>query len=303
MKGFLLSLAVILILVIPAVTLAQTDGNGIVPCDGPECQACHFVQLGQNLLVWFIKIMASVIAVVVAIAGLKMVTAGGDVGKVSEAKGMMTNALIGFVILLSAWLIIDTVMKLVANPNASAGGVKLGMWHTIECVAQPARTTTPTTTTTPGTVTTAPSTGGLSHTEAIAQLGGINVVSSGNCTDRTNRSCTSLEGFQPAALEKVKSVVSDCSGCNLQITAGTEVGHTNPCHVNGTCVDINCRGGCSNSQIVNIVNSAPSKGTRAVWEVKTDARRQELINQGVPANNIQVVSWITGEHASLYTAI
>jgi hypothetical protein len=105
--------------------------GGIVPCDGIHCQTCDLVQLGQNLITWFIKTMAAVIALVFAWGGMKMVMSGGNTEGVSEAKGMMTNAVIGFIILLASWLIVDTILKAVTDEGT------LGPWNEITCVAQP----------------------------------------------------------------------------------------------------------------------------------------------------------------------
>lgn len=129
---YLVSFCIVIIFSLPIFALAA----GIVPCGGtgePACQACHVVQLGQKLLEWFIGIMASVIALIFAIGGMKMVMSGGSEG-VSEAKSMMTNSVIGFIILLSAYLVVDTLMKLFVDNS------KLGTWNEIQCVVQPVKT-------------------------------------------------------------------------------------------------------------------------------------------------------------------
>lgn len=138
MRRFLIGTFVLAILVIPTLGFAQSpESSGIVPCNGPECQACHFIQLGNNLLRWTIGIMASVIALVFVFGGLRMVMSAGDTHAVSEARGMMTNSIIGFVILLAAWLVIDTLLKVVVNDSDSAVQqmIGVGMWNKIECVA------------------------------------------------------------------------------------------------------------------------------------------------------------------------
>ena len=116
--------------------------EGLIPCGGDDqspCQACHLIQLGQNLLEWFIKTMAAVIALIFAWGGIKMVMSGGSTEGVSEAKGMMTNAVIGFIVLLASWLIINTVLNAVVSKNSGLSG---SAWSEIKCVAPPARTTT-----------------------------------------------------------------------------------------------------------------------------------------------------------------
>jgi hypothetical protein len=130
MQKALLTLLLVSLFSLPTIIFA----TGIVPCDGigdSKCQACSFVQLFQNLLTWFIATMASVIALVFAWGGMKMVMSQGGEG-VSQAKSMMTNAIVGFVILLSAWLIIDTFLKLMIKSDSG-----LGVWNEIKCVEQP----------------------------------------------------------------------------------------------------------------------------------------------------------------------
>ncbi len=132
-KIILANIFVLLIFVVPAVSFAQD--TGLVPCKGPECEACHVVQLAQNILTWVINIMASIIALIFVIGGIKMVMSAGDTGAVKQARKMITNSVIGFIILLTAWLIMDTVLKTFVNEGA------IGPWHQIECVPQPNYTT------------------------------------------------------------------------------------------------------------------------------------------------------------------
>jgi len=117
-------------------TATLASAAGVVPCDGPGCRACDVVILGQNLLMWFIGIMASIIALMFAWGGMQMVMSAGNTGAVSAGKEKMTNAVIGLVIILGAWLIVDTVLKVVMGGN-------IGVWNEVECVANPSRTATP----------------------------------------------------------------------------------------------------------------------------------------------------------------
>lgn len=213
MRKFVVSLFIIFgIFVVVSPVLAA----GLVPCEGPDCQACHIVQLGQKTITWFISLAAGITALVFAIGGLKMVMAGGDTGSVSSARQMMTNAVVGFVILLASFLIIDTALKLFT-------GNKLGPWNTIQCVAQPERTTTQTTapvTTTPGTA----AAGKMTDADARALLAG-----SGVTVNKTEAQGTSLEGINQATVADAIQLHNNCN-CNIVITGGTEGG----VHSNGT---------------------------------------------------------------------
>src|SRR3989338_4716466 len=119
---------IFLFLLVPSVSLAN-----LVPCDGPECQACHFVEMGQRILNFFVMIAVSIAVLMIAIGGLQMVVSGGNESKVNQAKGIMTNAIIGLVVVLAAWLIVDTIMKnFFRVPGAGYGG-----WNQIQCVTLP----------------------------------------------------------------------------------------------------------------------------------------------------------------------
>ena len=220
-------------------TLPTFAYDGLIPCNGPECQACHFVQLGQNILTWFIKTMAAVIALVFAWGGLKMVMSGGSTEGVSEAKGMMTNAVIGFIILLASWLIINTVLHVVIskNPDIQAR-LGEGTWSEIQCVALPTRTTA-----TPGgagtgtgrvTVPTVLGPGEMTDAEARKTLedAGIKI-------NKKKAEGTSLDGMKKSTVQNIVSLQRNC-GCDVIVTGGTESGHAagNASHGSGNKYDV-----------------------------------------------------------------
>lgn len=61
-----------------------------------------------SILLGFLGIVAVVLIIT---AGFKWMTAGGDKGKIDEAKSLMTNAVIGLVIILSAWALSNFVIN------------------------------------------------------------------------------------------------------------------------------------------------------------------------------------------------
>eukprot|EP01006_Ploeotia_vitrea_P060040 TRINITY_DN75201_c0_g1_i1.p1 TRINITY_DN75201_c0_g1~~TRINITY_DN75201_c0_g1_i1.p1 ORF type:complete len:502 (+),score=22.73 TRINITY_DN75201_c0_g1_i1:83-1588(+) len=81
----------------------------------------------------------------------------------------------------------------------------------------------------------------LSHQEAVAHLAkqGITLSSSGGCADRNKKTCTSLDSIRRGTIEGATYLHSLCSGCDLVVTGGTEVGHTqgNKSHYNGYKLD------------------------------------------------------------------
>lgn len=120
-----------LLLLVPDVADAQ-----FVPCgsDGqPQCSFCHFVVLGQNVLNWLFGIVFVIFGVVAVAAGFGLVTSGGNQAKLDDAKKKLSNAFIGLLIVFSAWLIVDTLLKasLGGNGEVDVGGI--GMWNEIDC--------------------------------------------------------------------------------------------------------------------------------------------------------------------------
>jgi hypothetical protein len=108
----------------------------LVPCgdDGQEtCQTCHVVDLVNNVIEWLIAILGTVAAIMFIYAGFKLVTSGGNVSAKTEALRMMNNLIIGYIIVLSGWLLIDTGLKALLSTGESG----FGMWNEIECVVQP----------------------------------------------------------------------------------------------------------------------------------------------------------------------
>jgi peptidoglycan hydrolase-like protein with peptidoglycan-binding domain len=81
----------------------------------------------------------------------------------------------------------------------------------------------------------------LSQSEAHRLLSnaGIAVSSSGNCSDRNNSHCTSLEQIRRSTVNGIIAF-KQASGCTITITGGTETGHASGTysHWNGYKVDI-----------------------------------------------------------------
>jgi hypothetical protein len=132
MKRILIHALVFCVFVITPVLVGAEEPTGIVPCDGPDCGTCEFVELGNNILRFFITLAVAVAGLMFAWGGFTMVTSAGESGKVSEARGMMTSSVVGLVIVLSAWIFMDTLLKMVLRDDVS----QLGMWNKIECSGQ-----------------------------------------------------------------------------------------------------------------------------------------------------------------------
>lgn len=107
------SLGLVCLMVLLAFTpvLAQAQIPTIVPCNGLDCTICDLAQLAQNLLNATIYLAVFLSAFLFAYAGFLYLT-NEAIGQQQKAKQMFTNVLLGLVILMGAWLFVDTVMKM-----------------------------------------------------------------------------------------------------------------------------------------------------------------------------------------------
>jgi hypothetical protein len=216
--------------------------SGIVPCgDDPTnpCNACDLVSLAQetiNFAVYFTIFVATLLFVY---AGFKYITAGGDSGKIKEATKVFWSVLVGMVIVLTAWLVVDILMKTFLNQG------NYGPWQEILCTPSLSGVSG-----TGGSFASSPSpSGGLgvgsapppppaqiesneyTHEQAHSLLSseGIVVTSSGGCSSQFNSSCTSLQGVKQDTISGIIALRNACStsggqACILTVTGGTEMG-------------------------------------------------------------------------------
>jgi hypothetical protein len=131
--------------VTPAPTAALTSptivGSGLVPCGygaftgGSEgssstgCQACHLATLIQNVINFAIGLSIPLAAALFAWAGVLFFTSADSPGQRDQAKKIFKNAFIGFLIAITAWLVVNTVLHVIFSGNSSINGT----WFTIKC--------------------------------------------------------------------------------------------------------------------------------------------------------------------------
>ncbi|HEY4514035.1 MAG TPA: hypothetical protein VJH69_01790, partial [Candidatus Paceibacterota bacterium] len=205
-----------------------------------------------------------------------------------KVKEMIQNAIIGLLLLASAWLILYQI-----NPNI----LKLDfLFPKIESGGEVAPGTVPLPSTPPS-------------------------ATSGNCAGNSN--CVYLSGYPGRPVIKATACQGGRMNCQvdrrlaekivalnrtLPVDYGWEiteawpptVNHSNSCHQSGTCVDADFYGTATPAKINTFLQAARSVGLNPVYEVSTAGRKADLVRQGVPASYMQVVERITGEHFSLY---
>ena len=102
--------------------MAASDSGALVTCTNPEdCNWCTFIQMFDRALDFLFKFLTLAAVMMVMYAGFQLVISQGNSGAMEKAKGFISNIIIGFVIMMSAWLIIDTVIKGLVDTEAGYG--------------------------------------------------------------------------------------------------------------------------------------------------------------------------------------
>jgi hypothetical protein len=114
MKQILFSVGIALLLIGGALFVvpdsAYAQAGGLVPCNGPDCQACHVVELAQNVVNFFVRISFILAALAFAVAGVLYFANAGKEDRIKQAHKIFSNTFIGLVIILTSWLVVDVVL-------------------------------------------------------------------------------------------------------------------------------------------------------------------------------------------------
>ncbi len=125
----------------PTGGLTAPTGNGfvggIVPaeCRGKNtvanCDLCSLAQLIQNIANFLLGLSVPAAALLFAWAGIRLFAARGVAEHINAAKKIFKTVLIGFLIIVSVWALVNTVMNMLMK------GGQLGTWdwRTLDCRA------------------------------------------------------------------------------------------------------------------------------------------------------------------------
>ncbi len=122
----------------PGYIAGQGGFGWIVPCGNPgqeACQACHLVKLAENIVNFFVYFSIAVATLMFAWAGILYVSSSTNPKNIETAHGIFWTVFVGLIIVLSAWLVVDTIMKTFVRESS------FGPWNKIQCVQQPTPST------------------------------------------------------------------------------------------------------------------------------------------------------------------
>jgi len=89
----------------------SVDAQGLVNCSGPDCDFCSAMNMANNIINWLIGILAVVAVLIFVVAGFRLVTSAGNPEAMSFFKARLLYIVIGFTLVLTAWLIVDAMLR------------------------------------------------------------------------------------------------------------------------------------------------------------------------------------------------
>ena len=101
-----------LLLLIPFFAMGNNGSSGLVPCSGIDCSLCDIFTLLANVIAFMLITVVPLAATLLFMwGGVKFLTAGGDAGKVNDARKLMVSVVIGIVIVYSAHMLISAFLS------------------------------------------------------------------------------------------------------------------------------------------------------------------------------------------------
>lgn len=112
----------------------------VAPCTGTTpgvqgtiCTLCDLFKTGQNIFEFAINIAAALMGIGVVYGGILIMIAGGNEELHRRGIDAIRRAAIGFVIVFAAWVIVNTIINVLAG---GSGGVPRGFpwpWNEVRC--------------------------------------------------------------------------------------------------------------------------------------------------------------------------
>lgn len=129
------------VLITPLTTFAAS--SGLVPCGvvppgvvgktyliATECNLCDFGTLTQNIINYILLISIPLSVMLFAWAGILYFSSAENPGQIAKAHKIFTSVLIGFVIIVSAWLVVQTLLMVLIDRSFWGNGAS---WNSLGC--------------------------------------------------------------------------------------------------------------------------------------------------------------------------
>lgn len=116
-KIFIKILCFVLVSFLPIISFAA-----LITCDGvnTKCDFDALVSIVDGIINWILSISVAVASLSFAYAGGMMLLFPTDPGKRKDAKEIFKKTVVGLLIILSAWLVITSVVKTLVGDEGDA---------------------------------------------------------------------------------------------------------------------------------------------------------------------------------------
>ncbi|NTW30580.1 MAG: hypothetical protein HGA33_04830 [Candidatus Moranbacteria bacterium] len=248
---FLVPLFLFVLLPNPSFAADGFTYTPLEPIPGSEDAAKlpEYITAIYKFALWAVGIAAMFM---ITIGGAMYLTSAGNTSALGNAKGVITDAIIGLVLALAAWFLLNLINPDILNGDLSIFSIVGG--DTLSTVGGGTGTDAGTTalTTSGGACTGANSgcckagtkcadcQGCVSFTNSYANLCYKGAMGNTGCM----LSSTLAGKLNAANLDSVNAEVSEAWP--------PTVIHSEPCHANGTCADVRCKSGCANASVASI---------------------------------------------------
>lgn len=132
---FIVAIVAVSLLVIPSVSYAQSTAaptgcsaavtnrgildqgrsNECINCG--RCNLCDVINTISGAANYILAILAPLGGLALLIAGIMYMTSGGDQNQLGAAKKAITTSIIGIILILGAWLIVNTILNSLGASN------------------------------------------------------------------------------------------------------------------------------------------------------------------------------------------
>lgn len=234
-----ISTGVLLVVAFVFSNTALAQPGGLIPCGepGPPCTLCHILVIIQKIINFFVGptgIVYALAILLIAYGGFRYLIAGGSEAKLTQAKEIITAAVVGLLIGLGSYLIVGTIINVLGGSYQPAGFP--WPWNKIDCSTVAGGEMAA------GTLPTISEEGVTGIPLACVQPAG-----SPACPGTVPVSipvASTAHGVNPYAKPALATALANAHstspvGFSLSEGCPPTVSHISSCHCNGGCVDIN----------------------------------------------------------------
>jgi hypothetical protein len=118
MKKFTPVLA-FMILSLMTIPLVSSAAFNLIVCDGVDvkCDVGKLIELFKNLITALVEIATVITVIALIYMGITLMTSAGKPQARTDVKNRAIGILKGYVLILAAWLIVYTILKVLVEPK------------------------------------------------------------------------------------------------------------------------------------------------------------------------------------------